>query len=328
MQPDDFSPLLQAGERVLWSERRRQVMDGVSPIPLVAGGVALGICGLLVLEALFCPIGTDENSGVSLIFLGLSLCCFILAGFAALNHRRQVYVLTQRRIIIATRSAHGLHSEQEFPLSPRLLKALVRHPDGTVSFIFDTVRMSHAAALPVGFIGVRHVAELEALLTRCGVTLSAAEEAGRSNRPRPRSVDILFALITAGIAAFCFIRDAQDDTELMLTLHGEHATATIVGHQQQYHRTGKRDGDWRYYPVLQFRTAEGATIRAIDRFNEQTTANNTGEQADLLYAPHKPTVVMQAAPSRFMRPFIMLLVFGAALYMGLSGLCRLHTHRL
>lgn len=36
---------------------------------------------------------------------------------------------------------------------------------------------------------------------------------------------------------------------------------------------------------------------------------------------------MRSAPSRFMRPAIMLLVFCVALYVGLSGLYRLYTHR-
>ena len=261
--------------------------------------------------------------GVRLIFMVLFLCCFILAGFMVLNHRRQIYVLTQRRAVIASLSSRGLRCEHEFPVSPHMLKAVVRHPDGTVSFIFDTLRMSHSTALPVGFIGVQQAAELEDRLRRCGAKLSAAEEHGRKSRTRPRGVDILFTLLTAGIAASFFIRDMQGDTELMLTLRGVPATATIVG----YHAQGGRDGERRYYPVLQFRTAEGTSVRAIDRFNEQPAASDTGEQADILYAPHKPTVAMRAVPSRYMRPFIMLLVFCVALYVGLSGLYRLYTHR-
>ena len=319
---DELATLLQPGETVLWSERRRQIMDGYITFPLVAGVVSLCLYGLLLLESVFSPGGTDENMGVRLIFMVLFLCCFILAGLMVLNHRRQVYVLTQRRAVIARLSSRGVRCEHEFPVSPHMLKVLVRHPDGTVSFIFDTLRMSHSTALPVGFIGVQQAAELEDRLRRCGAKLSAAEEHGRKSRTRPRGVDILFTLLTAGIAVSFFIRDMQGDTELMLTLRGAPATATIVG----YHAQGGRDGERRYYPVLQFRTAEGTSVRAIDRFNEQP-ATNTGEQTGILYAPHKPTVVMRSAPSRFMRPFIMLLVFCVALYVGLSGLYRLYTHR-
>ena len=323
MHTDDLAPLLQPEETVLWSECRRQIMDGYVILLLIAGIITLGIYGLLQLESIFSPVGTDENTGVRLIFMALSLCCFILAILTALNHRRQIYVLTQKRAIIARRSSRGLRCEHEFPVSPHMLKAGVRYPDGTASFIFDTLRISHGTALPVGFIGVRQAEELKAQLRRCGAKISAAEEYGRKTRSRPRGIDILFALLTAGITVTCFIPDMQDDTELMLTLRGVPATATIVGHQPQ----GRRDGELSYYPVLQFRTTEGTSIRTIDRFNEQSAASDTGEQADILYAPHKPTVAMRAVPSRYMRPFIMLLVFCVALYVGLSGLYRLYTHR-
>lgn len=321
---DELAPMLQPGETVLWSERRRQMMDGYITFSLIAGAVTLFLYGLLLLESFISPGGTDENMGVRVIFMVLSLCCFILAGLMVLNHRRQVYVLTQRRAVIARLSSRGVRCEHEFPVSPHMLKALVRHPDGSASFIFDTLRMSHSTALPVGFIDVQQAAELETRLRRCGAKLSAAEEYGRKSRTRPRGVNILFALLTAGIAATCFIRDMQGDTELMLTLRGEPATATIVG----YHAQGSRDGERLCYPVLQFSTKEGTSVRAIDRFNEQSAATDTGEQTDILYAPHQPTVVMRSAPGRFMRPTIMLLVFCVALYMGLSGLYRLHKSTL
>ena len=131
----DLSPILQAGEEVLWSKPRQRAMDHAIPPLLLGAVVLLVIYALIVWESLR-PGGLGKGGVWSMLFIpGLALLCVLLAARVALRNRRTVYVLTQRRAA-----------------------------EGSADYIPEIHRY-RSVQLPVGFIGVRGVQELESQLT-------------------------------------------------------------------------------------------------------------------------------------------------------------------
>ena len=128
--------------------------------------------------------------------------------------------------------------------------------------------------------------------------------------------------------SFC-IHESKTDPELMLTLHGKPATATIVTHNYTATREARSSSGpiLRYYPVLQFSPAPGSSITTTDKLSDASPAGLPGDQVEILYHPQKPTLVMRATSHRFHRPAILLAILLGLLWYFLNGLRRRYLHR-
>ena len=327
-KPPDFTPVLQGDEKVLWSEPRQRAMDHAIPCLLLATVVLLAIYGMMVWESLS-PGGLGKDGPLSMLFIpGLALLCLLLAMLVAMHNRRTVYVLTQRRAIICRRGFRKWRINYEAALSRDLIRLHFRAADGSADYIFKVLR-SRGIQLPIGFIGVRCVQELESQLTRCGVKLPKPEPTA-SQAAKPPSVSRLFFTFAAFVALLSIcIHESKTDPELMLTLQGEPAVATIVAHRHTVVREARGSGGplLRHHPVLQFSPAPGSTATAIDMLGDEAPAGQPGDQVKILYHPQKPTLAMRATSYRFQRPALLLALLLGLLGYFINGLRRRYLHR-
>jgi hypothetical protein len=222
----------------------------------------------------------------------------------------------------------GWRIEYEAPLSRDLIHTLFRAADGSTDYIFEIHRFRRIQ-LPVGFIGVSSVQKLESRLTGCGVRIPKPENpAALADKP-PSLSRLLFTLAAfVAMLSFC-IHESETDPELMLTLHGKPATATIVTHNYTAVREARISSGpvLRYYPVLQFSPAPGSSITTTDQLSDESPAGQPGDQVEILYHPQKPTLVMRASSHRFQRPAILLAILLGLLGYLLNGLRRRYLHR-
>lgn len=245
-----------------------------------------------------------------------------------MRNRRMVYVLTRQRAIICRRSFLGWRIEYEASVSRDLIHTLFRAADGTADYIFEVHRFKKVQ-LPVGFIGVSSVQALESLLTGCGVRIPKPETPA-AQTDNPPSLIRLFFVFAAFVAMLSFcIHESKTDPELMLTLHGKPATATIVTHNYTATREARGSSGpiLRYYPVLQFSPAPGSSITATDKLSDASPAGQPGDQVEILHHPQDPTLVMRASSYRFHRPAILLAILLGLLGYLLNGIRRRYFHR-
>jgi hypothetical protein len=290
--------------------------------------VLLAIYGMMVWESLS-PGGLGKDDALYMLFIpGISLVSILLAVVVVMRNRRMVYVLTRQRAIICRRSFRGWRIEYEAPVSRDLIHTLFRAADGTADYIFEVHRFRRVQ-LPVGFIGVSSVQALESLLTACGVRIPKQKNPA-DQTDNPPSLSHLFFAFAAFVAMLSFcIHESKTDPELMLTLHGKPATATIVTHNYTATREARGSGGplLRYHPVLQFSPASGGTTIAIDLLSDEAPAGKPGDQVEILYHPQKPTLVMRASSYRFHRPAILLAILLGLLVYLLNGLRRHYLHQ-
>ncbi|MBR5195287.1 MAG: DUF3592 domain-containing protein [Akkermansia sp.] len=319
----DLSPILQAGEEVLWSEPRQRAMDHAIP-PLLLGAVVLLVIYALIVWESLSPGGLGEGCIWSMLFIpGLALLCVLLAALVALRNRRTVYVLTQRRALICRRRIRKWRIDYEAPIARDLIHTHCRAADGTADYIFEVHRFRRVQ-LPVGFIGVSSVQALESLLTACGVRIPKQKNPA-DQTDNPPSLSHLFFAFAAFVAMLSFcIHESKSDPELMLTLYGEPAIATVVAHRHIVAREARGSGGplLRYHPVLQFSPASGGTTIAIDLLSDEDPAGKPGDQVEILYSPQNPTLAMRATSHRFERPAILLAILLGLLWYFLNGLRR------
>lgn len=324
----DLSPILQEGETLLWSEPRQRTMDHAIPPLLLGAVVLLVIYALMVWESLS-PGGLGEGGIWNMLFIpGLALLCVLLAVLVALRNRRTVYVLTQRRAIICRRGIRKWRINYEVPIARDLIHTHCRAADGSADYIFEIHRY-RSVQLPVGFIGVRGVQELESQLTRCGVRIPKPVNAA-AQATEPPAVSRLFFTFAGFVALLCLcIHKSKSDPELMLTLYGEPAIATVVAHRPSVAREARGSGGplLRYHPVLQFSPSPGNTITATDLLSDEATAGKPGDQVKILYHPQKPTLAMRATSHRFQRPALLLAILLGLLVYILNGILRRYLHR-
>ena len=324
----DYSRILQEGESVLWSEPRRQMMEPAVVYLLLGAVVLLAIYGMMVWESLS-PGGLRKDDALYMLFIpGISLVSILLAVVVAMRNRRMVYVLTRQRVIICRRSFRGWRIEYEAPVSRDLIHTLFHAADGTADYIFEVHRFRRVQ-LPVGFIGVSSVQALESLLTACGVRIPKQKNPADQTDNPPSLIRLFFAFAAfVAMLSFC-IHESKTDPELMLTLHGKPATATIVTHNYTAVREARSSSGpiLRYYPVLQFSPAPGSSITATDKLSDASPAGQPGDQVEILYHPQKPTLVMRASSYRFHRPAILLAILLGLLVYLLNGLRRRYLHR-
>ena len=324
----DFSRILQEGESVLWSEPRRQMMEPAVVYLLLGAVVLLAIYGMMVWENLS-PGGMGKNGILYMLFIpGISLVSILLAVVVVMRNRRMAYVLTRQRAIICRRGFRGWCIEYEAPISHGLIHHLFRSADGTADYIFEVHRFRRVQ-LPVGFIGVSSVQALESLLTGCGVRIPKPEPPA-AQTDHPPSLIRLFFVFAAFVAMLSFcIHESKTDPELMLTLHGKPAIATIVTHNYTAVREARGSGGpvLRYHPVLQFSPAPGSSITTTDQLSDESPAGQPGDQVEILYHPQKPTLVMRATSNRFQRPAILLAILLGLLVYLLNGIRRRYFHR-
>ena len=324
----DLSPILQAGEEVLWSEPRQRAMDHAIP-PLLLGAVVLLVIYALIVWENLSPGGLGKGGVWSMLFIpGLALLCVLLAALVALRNRRAVYVLTQRRALICRRRIRKWRIDYEAPIARDLIHTHCRVAEGSADYIFEIHRY-RSVQLPVGFIGVRGVQELESQLTRCGVKVPKPQSSPTLALKPPSASRFFFVLAAfAALLSFC-IHESKSDPELMLTLYGEPAIATVVAHRHIVAREARGSGGplLRYHPVLQFPPASGGTTIAIDLLSDEDPAGKPGDQVEILYSPQNPTLAMRATSHRFERPAILLAILLGLLWYFLNGLRRHYLHQ-
>ena len=325
----DLSPILQEGETLLWSEPRQRSMDHAIPPLLLGAVVLLVIYALMVWESLS-PGGLGEGGFFwSMLFIpGLALLCVLLAVLVALRNRRTVYVLTQRRAIICKRRIRKWRIDYEAPIARDLIHTLFREADGSADYIFKIYR-SKGIQLPVGFIGVRGVQELESQLTRCGVRIPKADHAA-AQATKPPAVSRLLFSFAGFVALLCLcIHESRTDPELMLTLYGEPAIATVVAYRPIVAREARGSGSplLLHHPVLQFSPSPGRATTATDLLSDKAPAGKPGEQVKILYHPENPSLAMRATNHRFQRPAILLALLLGLLGYFINGLRRRYLHR-
>ena len=320
---------LQAGERLLWSERRQSVLDG-SRLLLLGGGLMLLIWVLLYIDCLGAGGMAASESKYLFIFPGISVVCLLLVGCLAFNHHHTYYALTDRRGLVVEAPPIGRHRVHAAPVCPDMVILLERHRDGTASYTIGVQRVG-LLALDVGFVKVRSVHELEKQLALCGVKLPTEFlPAGRREVVLP-SRRRLFALILVVLFfPWYMFRELEEDPELHLTFFGERTMATIVSHAYTTRREGGRVPKWvtRYYPVLVFRTANGSPAQATDCTGDPIEpVGAPGEQVGILYDPQRPTLAMRTTIRRFVRPVGLLLLWGGGMGLLIADLRRLYIHR-
>lgn len=324
----DFSPVLQGDEKVLWSEPRQRAMDHAIPPLLLCAVVLLAIYGMMVWESLS-PGGMGRDGALSMLFIpGLALLCVLLAVIVAMRNRSTVYVLTQRRAIICRRGIRKWCIDCEAPISRKLIRILLHSADGTADYIFE-IHRSKGIQLPVGFIGVRGVQELETQLTRCGAKLPKPENTPAQAAKPPTGSRLLFTFAAfAALLSIC-IHESKTDPELILTLYGEPSVATIVAHRQTVIREARGSDSplLRHHPVLQFSPAPGSTAIAVDLLGDEAPASQPGDQVEILYHPQKPTLAMRATSNRFQRPALLLALLLGLLGYFINGIRRRYLHR-
>lgn len=176
--PDSFSSLLEQSEVLLWSERRRHLLDDTAGLLLISSGIMVILDGALWMAFLYKGSMESDNADLLLFLLALSLCGFLLAGLKVLVNRRQVYLLTNKRAIVAVRLLRSLRCERVFPLSRHMLKGITRYGQNHADYAFAWQRVGKTTQVPVGFIGVKHTARLESSLSRCGILIPSEEEIG------------------------------------------------------------------------------------------------------------------------------------------------------
>ena len=324
----DFAPILQTDEKVLWSEPRRKIMGHAIPCLLTGAVVLLAIYGMMVWESLS-PGGLGEGGVWSMLFIpGLALLCVLLAALAALQNRRTVYVLTQQRAIICRRGLRKWSIDYEAPLSRDLIHTLFRADNGATDYIF-AIHRYRSVQLPVGFIGVSRVQELEARLTHCGVRIPKPQDYS-SQSDKPPTISRLVFTFGAFLALLSLcIHESRTDPELMLTLHGEPAIATVVAHRPIVVREARGNGGplLRHHPVLQFSPSPGRATTATDLLSDKAPAGKPGEQVKILYHPENPSLAMRATSHRFQRPAILLALLLGLFGYFINGLRRRYLHR-
>ncbi|MBO5684561.1 MAG: hypothetical protein J6R92_06395 [Akkermansia sp.] len=327
-ETSDFSCLLRKGEEILWHEPRRQMMEPAVVYLLFSAAVLLAIYGMMVWESLS-PGGLGKDDTLHMLFIpGISLVSILLAVVVVMRNRRMVYVLTRQRAIICHRGFRGWVIDEEAPVSRNLILNLFRAANGTADYIFEIHRFRRVQ-LPVGFIGVRSVQELETRLTCCGVRIPKPENpAAKAARP-PSASRLFFAFAAfAALLSFC-IHESRTDTALILTLHGEPAMATVVTHRPIVVRETRSSGGplLRHHPVLQFSPAPGSTVIAVDLLSDESPAGQPGDQVEILYYPQNPTLAMRATSHRFERPAILLAFLLGLLGYFLNGIRQRYLHR-
>ena len=166
---DDLTSLLEPAELMLWSERRQHLLDDTAGLLLISSGILLMVDGALWMAFLYKGSLESDNADLLLFLLALSLCGFLLAGLKVLVNGSQVYLLTNKRAIIAVRILRSLRCVHEFPLSRHMLKGIIRYADHHADYAFAWQRVGKTTQVPVGFIGVKHTAQLESALVRCGI---------------------------------------------------------------------------------------------------------------------------------------------------------------
>lgn len=167
----DYSSLLQQTEVLLWSEPRQYLIDDTVGLLLISCSVLIIVVGVLWGAFLYKGSMGTGNEELLLFMLALSLSGFLLAGLRTLLNRKQVYILTDKRAIIAVRCLRRLHVVQVFPLSSHMIKGINRYGRNYSDYAFAYQYMGKTTQVPVGFIGVKHAAELEAKLSLCGVDI-------------------------------------------------------------------------------------------------------------------------------------------------------------
>lgn len=213
MLPDTLQPPTQPhalpftdGEVVLWTERRRRIVDGNVQILLIFSIVLLIIYGLLIWESEVpgkLQQDTDTYLQAAKLWLfvpGLSVCCLLLAVCIGIHHHCTTYVLTNRRGIVVTTPPLFRRQAHATALAPGMVRELKRHRDGTASYMITEQRVGHMR-LAVGFEYVHRVGELEALLARYGVKLPAAQ----SVADRPPTKKFLLQLLVVPVVILCVV---------------------------------------------------------------------------------------------------------------------------
>lgn len=320
------------GEVVLWTERRRRIVDGNVLMLLIFSIVLLIIYGLLIWESEVpgkLQQDTDTYLQAAKLWLfvpGLSVCCLLLAAGIGIHHHCTTYVLTNRRGIVVTTPPLFRRQAHAAALAPGMVRELKRHRDGTASYMITEQRVGHMR-LAVGFEYVHQVGELEALLARYGVKLPAAQ----SVADRPPTKKFLLQLLVVPVVILCVVCNrAMTEPDFFLFLQGEQATATIVAYQPRIHREGSRARRTvtYYHPVLQFCTGDGTPIQTTDCTGDACpTSTRPGERVRILYDPQRPGIARRATSYPYLSPGITLLVFLSFLGAFVYNLHRLIRYR-
>lgn len=159
---------LQAGEQVMWAERKSPSWDRDKLILLVLAGIFLLVsCVLLYYKPCMAHAA----------WLLLPAVPLVLLRYLWLRDAGIYYTLTNKRAIITEAPLWGSrHTTIAVPLQPRLISNC-KHRHGCADYYF--ISYTGGVFTKDGFLNIRSTTQLEEQLSRLGLSLPAPQE----NRP-------------------------------------------------------------------------------------------------------------------------------------------------
>lgn len=322
------TPSPQEEVEVLWTERRSKLCDGYVWSLLGCNIPLLFVYGMLTLSCTEPGGMLPEESRYLLFFPVLSALSLLLIICHVLGNYRTVYILTRSHAHIVIRYPLVGRKTYSTSITRHMVFEVKRRQDGSADYMLMQHRVGELT-IPAGFIGVKNVAELERQLKQCGVQLPSSAHATSAPPPSTKKLVILslLPLLILGVTT----HRMQNSDALRLDVMGQPAIATVAGYCVQAKKEGRKRRSsravTRYYPILQFQTAEGTPTQAIDRLGDKRPQHELREQVDIIYLPHNPSVAKRASRLRYVEPGLILLFFlGSLTALGIN-LHRLYRHR-
>ena len=324
---DEQLPPPQEEVEVLWTERRRKLCDEYIWLLLGCNIPLLFIYGMLTLSCTEPGGMLPEESRYLLIFPVISALCLVLAIYQILCNYRTVYVLTRSHAHIIIHYPLSRRKTYSTRITRHMVFKVKRRKDGSADYMLMQQRVGNTT-IDTGFIGVRNVEALEHQLKLCSIQLPGSAHATHTSPPSTKTLVILslLPLLILGVT----LHRLQNSDALRLDVMGQPAIATVAGYQVQTKKEGRkrrsRRAVTRYYPILQFYTAEGIPTQAIDRQGDKRPRHELRAQVDIIYLPHNPSVANRASRLRYVEPGLILLFFlGSLTALGIT-LYRLYRH--
>ncbi|MBR5887695.1 MAG: DUF3592 domain-containing protein [Akkermansia sp.] len=330
---------LQEDENLIWAERRSYTVDADVGAVLGGGVLLLALSGFFAWKAALpgAPDYCNEYT-ISLSFIA-ALGCLFTAFYSVKTHGRTIYALTEQRALIVQIPPFGKPVIYAIPIAHDMVYRVSTHSDGSIDYYMAEIPFGRHNVRDYGFLRVQGNDSLHTELKRLGVELPQPGE----SHTAPHRLDAyrgispllpmvgwlaILALMLAG--AGMQLSEPTTRSYLDFSLHGEKATATIIGYKKvTINRTtiinGKRGNTTTdapvYHPIYRFRLPNGSTCQSVETVGAAKPKLRPGEQASIYYFPQQPEHAMRRNLDNFSMPLIFLGMGGVCIYMFLNA-CR------
>ncbi len=285
---------LQEGELVLWSECNGRGGKNALETGIFCAVAFFGIYGGFAYWAhTDCSI-SPQLMKITEFFIVFGLLSLISGFYYAAAEKRRLYAITNRRALIITPLPLAKPLLCAIPLTAGLIFSIKHRANNTADYLMYCTRYSKNYQDQDGFRNICDTQGLETTLKHLGIALPPPGKpvtAAFNKKPlfTPGSKALLL------IAAFyivlgIFLPVTIHSTGADLYLHGERATATIIGSKRRTQQEGKFNHTvTRHYPILAYRDTTLGPVRVTDTHGDESPTWHYGQQVDVLYTPGDTT---------------------------------------